>query len=327
MPNNELDIYSPRNDELLANAAILYYKEGLTQSDVAKRMGLSRATVVSYLRLARENNIVDIRINGSPFSSTKLARSLKERFALEDAYVAELGPDPDESPRKRVGKLAEHVIRVGAAALYTILRPGDILGVAWGETVHHLSLELSQGRIEGLTVCQMIGSMKSPLVSSAEGSAIRIAARLSAECNTLHAPAILSSKELAAALRAEPTIESQLAMFSRFTRSLFSVGNCGKNTHVIRNGIATLEDLAWYRSRGAVGILCARFIDSEGNHIEGPLDARMISMPLELLREQRSGILVASGSDKFEATMATLRGGYVSHLIVDNELAQRLVSS
>lgn len=324
---DKIDIsHAQRNDAVLANAAILYYKEGLTQNEIAKRMGVSRATVVTYLRLARENNIVDIRVNGASFSSSKLSKDLKDKFSLNDAYVADYTPDDADGADRRIENLNKHVARVGAAALYDILKPNDVVGVAWGETIHFLSEELSRGRIEGLTVCQMIGSMKTPLLSAAETCAIRIASRLGADCNTLHTPAVLSSAELAAALRAEPIIKSQLEKFSEFTRTIFSVGNCDANTHIVRSSITTGEEFQWYKSRGAVGVLCGRFIDEQGEHIAGSMDDRMIGITLDELRQLNCGVLVAGGPEKLSAIRATLAGKYVSHLVVDENTARQLLN-
>lgn len=315
-----------RNDAVLANAAILYYKEGLTQNEIAKRMGISRATVVNYLRLARENNIVDIRINGTSFSSSKLSKDLKEKFQLSDAYVADFTSHDGEGVGNRIENLNRHVARVGAAALFEILKPDDVLGVAWGGTIHFLSEEIPRGGIAGLTVCQMIGSMKTPLLSAAETCAIRISSRLGADCNTLHAPAVLSSAELAAALRLEPVIKSQLEKFSEFTRTVFSVGNCDANTHIVQSAIVTQEEFSWYKSRGAVGVLCGRFIDEHGDHIVGAMDDRMIGISLDELRQLNSGVLVAGGPEKLLAIRATLTGGYVSHLVVDDSTARQLLA-
>ncbi|MEP0520256.1 MAG: sugar-binding transcriptional regulator [Hyphomicrobiales bacterium] len=315
-----------RNDAVLANAAILYYKEGLTQNEIAKRMGVSRATVVNYLRLARENNIVDIRINGASFSTSKLSKDLKRKFGLNDAYVADHTSGGADSGENHIANLNRHVARVGAAALFDILNPNDVMGVAWGETIHFLSEEISRGQIEGLTVCQMIGSMKTPLLSAAETCAIRIASRLGAECNTLHTPAVLSSAELASALRAEPTIKSQLEKFTEFTRTVFSVGNCDINTHVVRSSITSEEEFNWYKSRGAVGVLCGRFIDEYGQHIAGAMDERMIGISLDELRLLNCGVLVAGGPEKLLAIKAALAGGYVSHLVVDESTAKKLLS-
>ena len=52
---------SSRNDHLLANVALLYYGEGLTQNEIATRMGVSRASVVNYLRERSEEHTSELQ--------------------------------------------------------------------------------------------------------------------------------------------------------------------------------------------------------------------------------------------------------------------------
>lgn len=184
-----------RDDSLLANVAILYYKDGLTQSDIAQRLGVSRASVVNYLRQAREQNLVDIRINGASFSVSRLSTDLRDAYGLEDVYIATAYPDADDGPEKLSATLRRQVARVGAMAVYDLLQPGDVLGVAWGETIQWLSEEMPRGAVRNLTVCQMNGSMKPPLAPAAETCSIRISSALGADCFTLHAPAILEPRD------------------------------------------------------------------------------------------------------------------------------------
>ncbi len=312
------------NDGVLATAAMLYYKEGLTQNEIALRLGVSRPTVINYLRLAREQNIVDIRINGASFTASNSSRELKEKFGLKDVYVGDYAPDPGiENYNSAVNK---HVARVGAMALHDILQPGEMVGAAWGETMQFLSQEVPYRLIEDLTVCQLNGSMNTSLVSAAESVAIRISSRLGADCFTLHAPAVLSSPELAEALRQEPAIKNQLEKLRSLDRAIFSVGNCDSETPMVQMALTSKEEIDWYRNNGAVGVLCGYFIDPSGQHVEGPVDGRMIGVTLDQVRRTKGGILVAGGRSKFDAILATLRGGYVSHLVTDDLTAHWLLN-
>ncbi len=315
-----------RSDDILANAAMLYYKDGLTQNEIALRMRVSRATVVNYLRLAREHNIVDIRINGRSFASSSLSKELRDKFGLTDVYVADFCPHAAGASATHATEINRHVARVGAAALYEILQPGEIVGVAWGETMQFLSEAVPRRAIENLTVCQMIGSMDSPLVSSAESCAIRISSRLGAECYTLHAPAILTTKELAEALRNEPVIKNQLKKFGAFDRTIFSVGSCDPSAFTVQSSITSKSDFKWYKKQGAVAVLCGRFIDAQGDHIKGEMDTRLIGVTLAQVKAKASGILVAGGPGKTCAIHATLKGGYASHLVTDDATARSLMA-
>lgn len=316
-----------RDDSLLANVAMLYYRDGLTQNEIAGRLGVSRATVVNYLRQAREQNIVDIRIKGASFSASNLSKALREAFGLVDVFIATAFPDPVADPEQRAVEIRRQVARVGAMAVYDLVQSGDVLGVAWGETIQWLSEEMPRGAVRNLTVCQMIGSMKSPLLPAAETSSIRIASSLGADCHTLHAPAILSTREIADALRREPIIRAQLQKFSEMTKTLFSVGNCLRTTHIVKTGILTVGQMKWYTDRGAVGVICGRFIDAKGRHVEGDMDTRMIAVTPEDLQRAKAGILVASGADRIEAIKAALAGNYARYLVTDEMTGRLLLSA
>ncbi len=316
-----------RDDSLLANVAILYYKDGLTQSDIAQRLGVSRASVVNYLRQAREQNLVDIRINGASFSVSRLSTDLRDAYGLEDVYIATAYPDADDGPEKLSATLRRQVARVGAMAVYDLLQPGDVLGVAWGETIQWLSEEMPRGAVRNLTVCQMNGSMKPPLAPAAETCSIRISSALGADCFTLHAPAILSSREIAEALRREPIIRAQLRKLRELTKALFSVGTCSKATLIVQTGIVTAKQMQWYVEHGAVGVLCGRFIDAQGRHVEGDMDERAIGVTPADLKKAKAGILVASGSEKVEAVKAVLAGGYARYLVIDEDAGKLLLAA
>ncbi len=314
---------TPNNECILSTTAILYYKEGLTQSEIADRLGVSRPSVISYLRQARERGIVDIRINGVAFTASNMSRELKEKYDLQDVYVADSSPQPP-SKDYRIA-INRYVARVGAMALHDILRPGERVGVAWGETMQFLSEEVPHRIIEDLTICQLNGSMNTPLVSAAESVAIRISSRLGANCFTLHAPAVLSSVELAEKLRQEPAIKNQLDMLRSLDRAIFSVGNCDSDTPVVQMALTSKEEIEQYRRRGAVGVLCGHFIDQAGQPVKGPVDERMIGVTLDQIRTMGKGILVAGGHSKASAIQASLRGGFVSHLVTDDQTARTLL--
>ncbi len=315
------------HDALLANVALLYYKEGLTQGDIARRLGVSRPTVVGYLRQARELGIVDIRIDGLSFAASSLSRELRAAYGLADVFLIDEPSVAAGSSSEAAQHARRQLAQVGAMAVFDLLEPDDSLGVAWGQTIHWLAEEMPRGTVPGLSVYQMIGSKKSRHLPAPETSAIRIASSLNAECFTLHAPAILSNRDVADALRREPVIAEQLRALRSLSKTLFSVGNVSDDTQLVLSGIATVEDVRAYVRRGAVGVLSARFIDAEGNPIEGDLDGRIIGMELSEIQAVGNGILVSSGPDKVTAIRAALLGGYARYLVTDKSTGEELLKS
>lgn len=306
-------------DDIVVETAWLYYEDGLNQNEIAAVLDVSRATVVNYLQLARERGFVQVRLAHEAFTGHRLAMELRETFGLSAAFVL--------PQREETVDIAARVVRGAADWLPSLLAPGDRLGVAWGKTIYDVAECLEPRPIADLTVLQLVGSMATPYGFSADVCSSNVARKLGATCVNLHVPAILSDAEIARTLREEQLIAAQFEAMNSFNKTLFAVGSCTEQSHVVSSGVATRRELAWYLDRGAVGVLCGRFIDSEGAHIEGPLDERMMAVDLERLREREMGILVSAGADRVSAAVAAIHGGYVTHLVTGEADAEAMLAS
>ncbi|GKX35350.1 MAG: DeoR family transcriptional regulator [Rhizobiaceae bacterium MnEN-MB40S] len=302
-------------EDILLRAAWMYYYENKNQSDIAQEFGVSRATVVNYLQQARERGLVEIRLDPVAFNRQRLSVELCRNYGLQEAVVIP-GSELD------LGGVA-----LGAAKRFPdLLDEGDVVGVAWGMTIFSMSEKITPRRIDNVTIVQMVGSMESPYVFAAESCSTNIARRLGARVANFYAPAILSSVEAARILRQEPVIQSQFAELDRINKAVFAVGSCEASSHVVESGIASLDDLQDYIARGAVGVVCGRFIDGRGNHVVGRLDERMIGITPDALRGLTVGMLVSNGFDKVAGMRAAMLGGYVTHLVTDAPTAQAILN-
>lgn len=304
------------SDRNVAEVAWLYYIKGLNQAQIAKQLGLSRPTVINYLRLARDRQIVGVKILGTHFRTNDLASALCERFGLKKAYVV-----PDEADNHDA---TLQVCEAAAHYLPDFVDEGDVLGVSWGQTVSFVSERVPWWPSPGLVVRQLIGSLANPLLPTSENCTTEIARRLSAQCINLNAPAVCTDRELAAKLRAEPILSEQLKRLLDCNKAIYSLSPCTFDTHVVQFKIATKKDISYYKSKGAVGIITGRFIDAWGNPVLGDLDERMIGADHAALRGMQ-GLLVVSGLAKLDATRAALVGGYASHIVLEAALAEALL--
>jgi DNA-binding transcriptional regulator LsrR (DeoR family) len=306
----------------LSNVALLYYGEGLTQSDIAKRLQVSRVTVVNMLREARDQGIVEIHVGGKQLKENALARELREKFHLQDVYVSDTfsGQASDRAEALR------QIGRVAAMAFLDIVEKGDRIGVAWGETVLALTNALPRVTVENAEVTQLIGSMISARVPASEHCAIRIASQIGAQCFTLHAPAMVANADLADVFRKEPTIAAQLARMEGLDMVVYSIGNMSDDTHLVAAGMATPDEVRAARNAGATGIIACRFIDADGTECSVAPSDRLISAPLDKLRTASKKLLVVAGLERLAATQSAISGGLVSHLVVDLPLAKKLLN-
>lgn len=311
--------YRPNQASMVLETAWRYYHDGQNQNDIAADLGLSRGTVVNYLNEARSRGLVRISLKPEAFMEVEVSRALCKKFGLKDALVV---------PRLDSLTEGEAILRVARATadwLPGVLEPGDLLGVSWGETIYEVSLVAPDVTIEGLTVVQLVGSRTTPLGFAAETCSSNLAQRFGAECINLHVPLIVSSAELAAALRGEPSIAEQLDAVSRCNKTLFAAGTCNPNSHVVQAGVVSPEELDYFLSKGAAAVICGQFIDDEGQPISSDLNERMLCVNLQDMRNRDMGILVSAGVDRAPSMRAAIRGGFASHLVTCAKTAKALL--
>jgi DNA-binding transcriptional regulator LsrR (DeoR family) len=81
------------------------------------------------------------------------------------------------------------------------------------------------------------------------------------------------------------------------------------------------------RQNGAVGDICLRFFDADGNPVRLPLDRRVISMTLEQLSTVKRSVGIAGGLRKLAAIRGALKGKWINVLITDRVVAEALLAT
>src|ERR1700683_3253157 len=83
------------SEELLLRAAWYYYKDELTQDEIARRLSVSRASVGRLLDRARRVGLVSIHLNSEHLDGFGLSGQLRNTFGLAEALVV---PDDKKEP-------------------------------------------------------------------------------------------------------------------------------------------------------------------------------------------------------------------------------------
>ncbi len=307
-----------RLEDNIIEAAWLYFHDGLNQGDIAKRLNISRASVVNYLAEARRRDYVRVTLDSDVFRNNQLAFDLKAKFGIEDALI--VPTDIASASRSK-----ERVVQAASDWLPNFLNPGDQLGIAWGETIYRLAEIAPKLALEDVTIVQLIGSKPSEIGFAAENCAATLAQRFGAKCDNLHAPLLLSSAELCETLKAEPMIAHQLEKVAQCKKTIFAAGTTDPDSHIAMTGLLDHATLAQMRDKGAAGVICGRIIDQDGAAMPAPIEDRMIGVSLDQMRDKDMGMLVSAGIDRVPATRAAMLGGYVTHLVTCSASAALLL--
>lgn len=309
--------HDPTQLSAVFKAAWLYHAKGLKQEEVSEVLGISRASVALYLKRARETGMVQVRIEDRHFRGLHQALALEEAYGLSAAYV--------------VPEISGNYLNDCAAATWSVLEPMlascNRLGVAWGRTLYEIASIIPRTYHPQLDIYQLSGNLGAPYGTQPDETTFLLAKQLGARPQNLHAPLLTSSVELTEALRKEPIIQEHLKAAEQCDIVLHSVGSVFDNSHIVTCGAASLAQIRTYRDHGAVGVLSGRLIDSQGNEVITGEGDRFISVALDSLRKAPTRVLVISGREKAIAAVAALRGGFATHLIIDEPTADAVMAA
>ncbi|MBB6486239.1 sugar-binding transcriptional regulator [Rhizobium lusitanum] len=305
------------NDQIIHKAAWLYYNHGMRQDEVAQRLEISRASIAMYLRRAREMGIVTITTSSELFSDDVLARELEDAIGLTAVWIV-----PED--RQAMDPAAEMPV-VAASVFLELINKGDRIGVAWGRTVYHIADVMPFADLRGVTVVQLCGNLGAPYSYRPDQCTTEIARRLNAEGINLYAPLVLSSERLAEELRSEPVIREQLATIADCQLALYSVGGIEEDSHLVKCGALSAEEMHAMGDQGAAGVIAGQLIDHDGQWMDCAHNRRCMSADLASIRAIKKRMLVVQEDSKFDPLLAALKGGFASHLVVTASMARRLL--
>lgn len=298
----------------LVAAAELYYREQLSQHEIAARLGVSRSTVSRMLQLARDQGIVHIEIR-RPASEPAAARSPEQladalRSALSLRRVVVVPPARRGGVQPLVAPALAEIAALG-------LRAGDALAVSWGRTV----LELARARrwppLPGvLLVPAIAGFEERDARFQTNDIARRVADASGADVSLIHAPAVPSAR-LRRSLLADEDISRRLAVWDRLSAALVGIGPPLAEADT---GPAHIMAAAG-ELRGAAGDVVSRYFDADGRPVPFAGEQRLLGVSREQLRSAGMVIAVASGSAKGPSIVGAARAGLVDVLVTDETTA------
>lgn len=300
-------------------AAWLYFIEGMTQAEVAAKLGVNRIMITRLLSEARRRGEVIIRIESPIAGLIELQNRLEERFGLGRAIVAPCEDEADD-PTK--------VIASAAGAYVTeMMRSNMTVGVGWGRTLHTM-LPFVEGRaLEGVRVVSLLGGIAQARRFNPAEFAWQFAELFNAEGYLISAPAIVDSTNTKHALLEHCGLDQILQMAESCDVALLSCGGISSLTTSYRLGHVSEAERLSMVDAGAVGDVLYNFLDADGQTVDHPVNDRSISLSMERLKRVPEKILISGGPEKTEIMLATLKSVGPSVLITDENTAIRLLEA
>ena len=298
--------------------AWMYYVEGLTQNEIADRLGIGRVTVVRNINEAIKQREVKIWIEGGVAECIEIESQLKSAFNLKEAVVV---PEPTSAPgiTKAIGNAAGMFIS-------ETLRDGMSVGVGWGATLCESLQTLAVKPLENVQVISLLGGIVQARRFNPAEFAWQFARAIGADCYLLQAPAVVDSPATREALIERCGLNDVFKHAEKLDVAMLSAGNMGPVSTAFRFNMLSEEDRLALIAKGAVGDLLYNFFDINGKLIDHPVNSRIMSIPLAQLRDVPLRVISAGGAEKIEALMGAIKLIDCNVLITNEETAKALLA-
>ncbi|HHY80036.1 MAG TPA: sugar-binding transcriptional regulator [Thermoanaerobacter sp.] len=308
------------NIRLLIKVALLYYNEKLTEQEISARLGISRPKVSRLLKKALEIGIVEIKINTNN-DLTPMEKEIEKKYKLQEVKIVEYKTEENELLKKELGKAA-------AELLVRIIKNGDIIGVSWGTTIALIPqfIKINKKLNTCLFVPLVAGLGQAPYEIQANNIAIEFAKAFGAKWQLLHAPAIVENLEVKKSILSDSMVKKSLEIAAKADVAIVGIGGPINTSTILESGYFGENEINELNREGAIGDICSRFFDINGNICErAEINNRIIGISLEQLKQIKRVVGVAGGKNKIQAIKSAVKGGYINILVTDTVTAEELL--
>lgn len=299
--------------------AKMHYELNYTQLEIARKEGISKATVSRILKSAMDMGIIEVRIKDSVLNDTELEKELVAAYPIKRAVIV-----PDLVGNDQI--LLQDVCAALVNDLPRYIKNDSILGVFYGHTLTVLARQLPRLKRSGVSVIQLAGGFSRAMY---ESNALSILSSFS-ECVSgtayqIPAPAMVEKPFIVEALKQDSQIARVLDMAEICDTAIFSVGNLERPSILYEMGLITHEEYQNMIQRGVIGDCCSHFLNRDGNIFDQDMDARVVGASLSTIKKIPNKLLVVSGKEKKEVIRAALIGGLADSLYIDAPTAQEVL--
>lgn len=304
----------------LVKTANLYYTEGWTQEQIAKRVGVSRPVISKLLQKAKDYGIVEIFIKDESLHTVDLEQQLEEKFGLKDVVVVPSKDGNSEMTKQAVGQAA-------ASYISKKLKDVQMIGIGWGSLLAEMVKEFPFEKKESIKIVPLVGGMGMQHVGMhANQLAYELAKKLNGTCSYLYVPAFIESKELRDRLINMSDVKAVLEEGRKVDMAVVGIGNPYDQSTLKKIGYLSEEDIGKLKENGVVGDITSRFLHIDGTPLENDINEKIIGVTLDEIKAINLVIGVAEGAHKRESILGALNGHYLDVLIIDELAASAILS-
>jgi DNA-binding transcriptional regulator LsrR (DeoR family) len=305
--------------DLCVRAAWLHYGAGMTQSAVAKRLGVPSLKAHRLIAKANKEGLVRISIEGEIIECVRLEDKMRARFGLQ---FCEVCPDLDDEPLP-----LQTLGLAGSRFLRRAFENGEekVIGFGHGRTLAACVNMLPKMTVGGLKLVSLLGGLTRRYAATPYDVVHRLAERTGAETYVLPLPFYANSVEDRAVFLEQRGVAAIMQMGIEATLRVVGIGTMEVDASILSTGMIERHEFDAALRAGGAGEILGHIFSLDGKLIENDISARTLSMSAADIGRQKT-IALAGGRTKVKAIRAVLSSGLVHGIIVDERTARVLTA-
>ncbi|HEL1640986.1 TPA: hypothetical protein TXL57_001939 [Streptococcus suis] len=302
---------------LIEKVAYLYYVKNFKQSEIAENFNLDRSSISRYLKQARNLGLISITFSGKNLEKLQLEQELAEKYSLKVVHIIDTSSQPNHAKQTYFYQEAAHFVN-------SELGKQKIIGLSWGDTMTKLIAALQIKRQLGAKVIPLVGgSGHSHLNHHVNELVYNLSQQIEGQPYYIQAYAVESDVAVKKKLELDIAFEKIREKWSTLDMVVTAIGSM--NSWSQWRQMLSKQDLEELMAFEAVGDLCGRFFDRNGDELKTTVNRRTVAIPLDLLAKIPTVVTILPSKKRLPALVALLKKDYITHLVLDKAAALKLV--
>jgi len=298
----------------MIEVARLYYEDGKSQNEIAKKLGISRPLVSVILSEAKDQGIVTVTINDTRISAEQIADRIKNIYKISDISIV---PDGEND-----GATNAKVAEVAFNQYFSRANDGKRVGIGWGLMIGKMAdyaSTLENAKRANGVIFPLAGGINSMTRDYHLNELVRIFSLKTGRAPyLLYAPALHDNPiEYAIAKKTEAYISIK-EEWEYMEQALVAISNFPSYPDL---AVKSLYGNALTEKK-AVGWMLAHYFDSYGRIISPAAEATLQASVKQLKTTDVTA--VCSNQVKPQAVIGALRTGIIDRLIIPLSLAEKV---
>ena len=301
-----------------ARAGWLYYIAGNTQDEIARKLGVSRQTAQRLVSLAVTERLIKMRFDHPMGRCLQLSERLKQTYEIDSCEVV---PSDPTSTSETLGIVEAASVEMER---FLVSQHPVIIGLGTGRTLRAVSEQISPMETPQHKIVSLVGNIGPDGSATVFDVASRVGDRVGAPHYPMPFPVVAATVHERNMLLTQKSLRNVMDLAMQADVSFVGIGTVDETAALLRDGFVRSEELRAMVKAGAVGEIIGWSFDAKGQLIDGLLNDRVLSVPLEVpARRKMVGVAMAPG--RFRAIKGALLGKLINGLITNELMAEQLL--